>query len=151
MKNGLRIVCQKSQGNLLRKENKFGRYRCSFTLKNNKEFLPKIKGITHGIPLSTEISELEKELKDQNVSVSFGKIRVDYKNLTKLREKKTDTESIIIEFNSESKIEFPLHLFMGYKRITVKEFIPHPIRCFNCQKYGHFSKLPKQTKMSCVQ
>ena len=139
LKNGLKIVCQKSQANLLRKENKFGRYRCSFTLKNNKEFLPKIKGITHGIPLSIEISELEKELKDKNVSVSFGKIS-RLQKFYKTKGGKTDTESIIIEFNSESKIEFPLHLFMGYKRITVKEFIPHPIRCFNCQKYGHISQ-----------
>ena len=63
----------------------------------------------------------------------------DYKNLTKKKEK-IDTESLIIEFGSDSAIEFPLHLYLGYKRITVKEFIPYPIRCFHCQKFGHISQ-----------
>ena len=56
----------------------------------------------------------------------------------KIQNKKTDTESLIIVF--ESEIDFPSHLYLGYRRLTVKEFIPHPIRCFKCQKFGHISK-----------
>ena len=31
-------------------------------------------------------------------------------------------------------------MFLGYKRITVKQFIPYPTRCFKCQKFGHMFK-----------
>ena len=31
-------------------------------------------------------------------------------------------------------------MYFGYKRINVKEFIPYPVRCFKCQKYGHVSQ-----------
>ena len=133
--NGLKILCNKRQANLLKKEQKFGRYRCIFTIKNSIDLKPKIKGIIHGIPLDTDISEIEKELQSQNscVEKAFRLQKFD-----KIQEKKIDTESIIIVLTSE--IDFPSHVYLGYRRLTVKEFVPHPIRCFKCQKFGHISK-----------
>ena len=91
----------------------------------------------HGIPLDTYISEIEKKLQ---IQTSFLDIEKAFRlqNYDKIQEKKTDTESLIIVFRSE--IDFPSHLYLGYRRLTVKEFIPHPIRCFKCQKLGHISK-----------
>ena len=37
-----------------------------FYNKNSNDSKPKIKGIMHGIPLDTGISEIEKELQIQN-------------------------------------------------------------------------------------
>ena len=28
-------------------------------------------------------------------------------------------------------------MYLGYRRITVKQFIPYPVRCFKCQKFCH--------------
>ena len=133
--NGLKILCNKRQANLLKKEQKFGRYRCIFTIKNSNDLKPKIKGIIHGIPLDTDISEIGKELPSQN---SFVEKAFRLQKFDKIQEKKIDTESLIIVFRSE--IDFSSHVYLGYRRLTVKEFIPHPIRCFKCQKFGHISK-----------
>ena len=135
--NGLKILCNNSQANLLKKEHKFGRYRCIFMIKNSNDSKPKIKGIMHGIPLDTDISEIEKELQIQNSFVDIEKA-FRLQKFDKIQEKKIDTESLIIVFRSE--IDFPSNLYLGYRRLTVKEFIPHPIRCFRCQKFGHISK-----------
>ena len=135
--NGLKILCNKKQANLFKKEPKFGKYRCNFTIKNGNDFKPKSKGIIHGIPLDTNISDIEKELQVQNNFVHIEKI-FRLQKFDKIQNKKRDTESLIIVFGSE--FDFPSHLYLGYRWLTVKEFIPHPIRCFKCQKFGHISK-----------
>ena len=135
--NGLKILCNKSQANLLKKEQKFGRYRCIFTIQNRNDSKPKIRGIMHGIPLDTDISDIEKELQIQNSFVDIEKV-FRLQKFDKIQEKKIDTESLIVVFRSE--INFPSQLYLGYRRYTIKEFIPHPVRCFRCQKFGHISK-----------
>ena len=82
--NGLKILCNKRQAGLFKKEQKFGKYRCNFTVKDISDFKPKIKGIMHGIPLDTDILDIEKELKVQNSLVDIEKYS-DCKNLTKFR------------------------------------------------------------------
>ena len=44
---------------------------------------------------------------------------------------------IVIDFDQDTIIDFPTYMYLGYKRITLKEYIPHPVRCFNCQRFGH--------------
>ena len=58
----------------------------------------------------------------------------------KIQDKRTDTESVIIVYNSE--IVFPSYLYLGYRRLNVKQFIglPQPVRCYKCQRFGHISK-----------
>ena len=132
--NGIKIFCNKSQANLLSKENKFGKYHCKFTMKNVPK--PKVKGITHGIPLEIDLMEIKQELENAN-SIKIEEI-YRLQKFDKIKQEKLDTESIIIEYSQD--IEFPLRMFFGYRRITVKQFIPFPVRCFKCQKYGHVSK-----------
>ena len=135
--NGLKILCNKRQASLFKKEQKFGKYGCKFTIKDNNDFKPKVKGIIHGIPLDTNIFDIEKELKVQNSLVDIEKV-FRLQKFDKIQDRKTDTESIIIVYNSE--IVFPSYLYLGYRRLTVKEFIPHPVRCYKCQRFGHISK-----------
>ena len=91
----------------------------------------------HGIPLDTDILDIEKEIQVQNSFVDIKKA-FRLQKFGKIQEKKTDTESLIIVFRLE--IDFPTHLYLGYRRLTVKEFIPHSIRCCNCQKLSHVSR-----------
>ena len=73
--NGLKILCDKRQAGLFKKEQNFGKYRCNFTIKDNNDFKPiKVKGIMHGIPLNTDILDIEKELKVQNSFVDIEKV-----------------------------------------------------------------------------
>ena len=135
--NGLKILCNKKQANLFKKEQKFGKYRCNFAIKDNNDFKPKLKGIMHGIPLDTNIFDIEKELKVQNSFADIEKV-LRLQKFDKIQDKKIDTESVIIVYSSE--IVFPSYLYLGYRRLTVKEFIPHPVRCYKCQRFGHISK-----------
>ena len=133
--NGLKIVCNKSQANILSKEKRFGSYECVFSIKTVPK--PKLKGITHGIPLEMKTNEIKEELEYAN-NIKIEKIS-RLQKFDKIKNKKQDTESIIIEYEQDTDIDFPLHMYIGYKRITVKQFIPYPTRCFKCQKFGHVS------------
>ena len=83
-----------------------------------------------------ELLEIKQELENSN-TVKIEKI-YRLKKFDKVKQEKIDTESVIIEFNQD--IEFPFQMYFGYRRISVKQFIPYPIRCFRCQKYGHVSQ-----------
>ncbi|XP_046393616.1 uncharacterized protein LOC124161312 [Ischnura elegans] len=44
--------------------------------------------------------------------------------------------SIILKFTSDS---LPDKVFVGYTSYPVRPYIPNPVRCFNCQLFGHIS------------
>ena len=132
--NGLKIICRKSQANILCKEKKFGMYNCQFTIKSAPK--QKIKGILHGISLDMDLEDIKEELENTNTI----KIEQIYRlqKFDKIKRGKIDTETIIIEYGQE--VAFPLHTHLGYRKITIKQFIPYPTRCFKCQRFGHVSK-----------
>lgn len=45
-----------------------------------------------------------------------------------------DTETVVIEFQED---EIPKIAMMGEMSYIVREYIPGPVRCFNCQRFGH--------------
>ncbi|GAB0090556.1 hypothetical protein DMENIID0001_052930 [Sergentomyia squamirostris] len=45
------------------------------------------------------------------------------------------TATFIITFDLPSRPQF---LRIGYARLQTRDYIPDPIRCFNCQQFGHF-------------
>ena len=71
--------------------------------------MPKVKGITHGIPLEMKTNEFKEELEHAN--------NIKIEKISRLQK---DTESIIIEYRQDIDFDFPLHMYIGYKRITVK-------------------------------
>ena len=48
---------------------------------------------------------------------------------------RTPTGTFILTFNSPKP---PTTLKIGYLQVRVEVYIPNPVRCFNCQRYGHF-------------
>lgn len=44
------------------------------------------------------------------------------------------TRTIFLTFN---QLSIPEYIKAGYERISVRQYIPSPLRCFNCHKYGH--------------
>ena len=45
------------------------------------------------------------------------------------------TGTFILTFNTPTP---PKTLKIGYLQVRVDTYIPNPVRCFNCQRYGHF-------------
>ncbi|XP_055951418.1 uncharacterized protein LOC129987463 [Argiope bruennichi] len=72
-------------------------------------------------------SELVHELSDQKVCAAR---RINIKRDGKL----IPTQHVILTFSTP---ELPKSIKAGYLRCPIKPYIPNPIRCFNCQKFGH--------------
>lgn len=90
----------------------------------------------YGIPLTIEIKELVKHLKETCEFVQSAKC------LTKGVEKK-ETESVLVQFNTK---ELPTEHYFGFMRYRVREFTHKPMRCYKCQKFGHVAKFCKGVK-----
>ncbi|GBM80119.1 hypothetical protein AVEN_218281-1 [Araneus ventricosus] len=56
------------------------------------------------------------------------------------------TKHIILTFSSS---KLPSSITAGYGRSPVKPYIPNPLRCFNCQRFGH-SKAACRGKLTCL-
>ena len=101
-------------------------------------FLNSSKGIikSRDLELCTE-EEIAEELKDQGVtSVYRIKIRKDKKII--------ETSTLILTFN---KPEIPKEIKAGFLNIKVEIYIPNPMRCNNCQKFGHLKKHCKKNEI----
>ena len=55
--------------------------------------------------------------------------------------KKVDTHTFFLTFVTPSP---PKHIKVGFLRVLVDSFTPSPMRCFNCQEFGHSSKACKK-------
>ena len=99
----------------------------------------KIKAYAHsslnsskGVVRSSELSlctldEIKSHLKSQFVT--------DVKRITFNRNEETiTTNTYILTFG---KPQIPKELKVGYSIIKVNPYIPNPLRCYNCQMFGH--------------
>ena len=86
------------------------------------------KGVIRSADLkSISEDELRMELREQGVT--------DIKRIqTTKNGKKENTNTIILTFG---KHELPEFITAGYLRLAVSQFIPNPLRCFKCQRFGH--------------
>jgi hypothetical protein len=60
---------------------------------------------------------------------------IDARRLKITRNKeRSDSLSVMIHFDEE---KLPERVYVGFLSYVVRPFIPPPLRCFKCQKYGH--------------
>jgi hypothetical protein len=83
---------------------------------------PDLKGISE--------TDIQTELADQGVT------RVQRVLVTK-GSSKQPTNTL---FLTCAMAQLPESIKVGYLRVKVTSFVPSPLRCFRCQKYGHGSK-----------
>ncbi|XP_055936750.1 uncharacterized protein LOC129966353 [Argiope bruennichi] len=83
--------------------------------------------ITCGELFNVPIEEITKELQGQGVShVRRISIRRDGQLL--------NTKHLILTFNFS---KLPEYIKAGYMRLLVLPYIPNPLRCYKCQRFGH--------------
>jgi len=81
--------------------------------------------------------ELESELQKHNVT-DVKKIFIKRDGITR------NTNTIVLTFNTST---LPTHINIAYLRVRVEPFIPNPLRCFKCQRFGHHSSACKRDSM----
>ncbi|XP_035214417.1 uncharacterized protein LOC118188158 [Stegodyphus dumicola] len=83
--------------------------------------------------------EFVSELSHQNVCAAR---RIKVRREGKL----IDTKNVILTFNTP---ELPKSVRAGYLHCPVRPYIPNPMRCFQCQRFGH-SKMSCRGKPTCA-
>ncbi|XP_055932813.1 uncharacterized protein LOC129962838 [Argiope bruennichi] len=95
--------------------------------------------ISCGELFNVPIEEITKELQIQGVShVRRISIRRDGQLL--------NTKHLILTFTSS---KLPDHIKAGYMRLAVRPYVPNPLRCFKCQRFGH-SKSSGRGTLTCA-
>ena len=75
-------------------------------------------------------TEIKTELQKQGV-VEVRRVAV------KKDAEKIPTNTLFLTFNTP---EMPKEITVGYLKVKVALFVPNPMRCFNCNKFGHTSQ-----------
>lgn len=116
------LTCPFDKGSMMMNKKKFEEYEISVEKHSPQTFQ---KGIIHGVDTEYSIQDLNEGLHcTENIKIT---------EIWRLG----NTKSVVITFKGSV---LPPSVYYGYLRFSVKLFIPSPIRCFNCQKYGHPAK-----------
>jgi hypothetical protein len=54
------------------------------------------------------------------------------------------TSTIILTFNT---LDMPAKVIVGFHILNVRTYIPNPMRCFHCQRFGHTKNVCKNTQL----
>lgn len=92
-----------------------------------------VRGVITGIPLSESVDSVKEGIK--NVKVREAK-RLKIRRNGNI----CDSLSILLTFEEGN---LPGKVFIGYMSYDVRVYIPPPLRCFKCQRYGHVAAICK--------
>lgn len=88
-----------------------------------------VKGIIHGIDITIPVENLVEGFNVCNKDIKI-------KEIIRFEKNKVPIPTIMLKIAGEV---LPQDLKFGYRNYKVKEFVPRPIRCFKCQRFGHTS------------
>ncbi|GBL95335.1 hypothetical protein AVEN_154753-1 [Araneus ventricosus] len=95
--------------------------------------------ISCGELLNEPEEKITEELKSQGV--------MHVRRITIRREGQLlNTKHLILTFDSN---KLPEYIKAGYMRLSVRTYIPNPLRCFKCQRFGH-SKTSCRGTLTCA-
>lgn len=98
-----------------------------------------------GVARSPEFKTFQSEAEIVKYLSSQGVVAC--KRLTIKRDGKLiETGTVFLTFNSS---RLPERLTVGFISVKVEEYVPSPLRCFRCQKFGHTSSTCKR-KIACA-
>lgn len=139
LKNGNLLVktSRKSQTENLLKMTKFFnidvKARLDTKLNYSKGVIkdPMLKGV--------DTAEIQENLTNQGVT--------NVKRFTVKRDGKTiETNTLLLDFKTPIP---PKELKIFYRLIHVEPYIPNPLRCYKCQKFGHHESKCRATNIRC--
>lgn len=140
----LQVTITRQQAHIFYKTKQIGGYQVKITPK--KENKPIFKGISHQIDTEIETEEIKQEINKTNTSIEKVERMTRYNRNTGERE---PIPTIILYFSKP----LPDTIKIAYSQHKVKTYIPKPVRCYKCQKFGHISEKcnAKQKCPKCAQ
>lgn len=132
----LLIVCKnEEQRGKAKKIKEIGKYKV-LNVSNIGEGSKWTKGVIWGIPIGINLDDIKSNMRG-------GKIKEVRRLQTTRDGTRSDSEGIMIVFDEE---RLPTRVTLGYMNYRVREYIPNPVRCYNCQRFGHVAKVCKGKK-----
>ena len=78
---------------------------------------------------------VDESYTDEEIAEAAG-AKTAKRIIKKIGETQVQTRQIILTFDEYC----PTYVQLGWERHRVEIFIPNPIRCYNCQRFGHLAK-----------
>src|SRR6267154_2784884 len=94
-------------------------------MKDSSDYTEYEKTIIFGVPLDITDQDV---LDETGAALVRRLMKKDYVTGESLK-----TESVVLSFLTLP----PKEIYIGFRRYNAKIFIPQPLRCLKCQKYGH--------------
>jgi hypothetical protein len=91
------------------------------------------QGVITGIPIEEDLEKLKQ-------TISGGEVSRIKRLKRTMNGERMDSLSILLDFHDPV---LPERVKIGYLSFAVRPFIPPPLRCYKCQKYGHIAAVCK--------
>lgn len=87
------------------------------------------RGVITGIPVDEDLEKLKR-------SIYGGEVSRVKRLLKTINGKRVDSLSVLLEFQ---ELVLPDRVKIGCMSFPVRPYIPPPLRCYRCQRYGHIA------------
>ncbi|XP_013859124.1 uncharacterized protein LOC106514416, partial [Austrofundulus limnaeus] len=89
------------------------------------------KGVITGIPINEDLEKLKRNVYDTEILKVTRLLRnVDGERVPSM--------SVLLEFKKD---KLPDRIKIGFLSFPVRPYVPPPLRCFKCQRYGHVAEV----------
>ena len=110
----------------------------SKVLLEERPHTPMVQGIVFGIPEDISEEELREEINAHTVKRLVKKTSPGSQSIV--------TQTVVFSLTSDV---LPDYVYIGMIRKKVTQYIPPPLRCFKCQRYGHKSTTCRSNASRC--
>ena len=96
-----------------------------------------IKKVICGVPIEYTIAELEA------ASGAAAAVRIR----KRVQGAEVSTTTVILHYNEDTVV--PVKIWLKFLVFRVRDYIPSPVMCFKCLKYGHLQYFCRQQQQTC--
>lgn len=130
------IICKdgEQQGKAI-KINKINGKKVHCSLMNDRKW---VRGVITGIPVNVTAENIKGNVTNAKVSEA-RRLKTNRNGI------RSDSLSVLVTFDEK---RLPEKILIGYMCYEVRPYVPPPLRCFKCQRFGHVASVCKG-KQTC--